>query len=98
MKLDYSCETVDQTRLLKFYLKAVSVSRDHFPLVHHFVSDLNIHITKYGVNTKHPKYTCSTIYDYLVSIEAPEQFTLSPSQSSFKTTHNNFHPHRHNRS
>ena len=76
-KLRYSNETVDKTCLLKLYLKAMSVSKVHFPLLQLFIADLNAHITTYGANSKHPTLTCTYVYDYLVSIEAPEKFELS---------------------
>ena len=52
----------------------MATSKDHFPLLKHFISDLNFHINKYGVNVKHPTHTCGSIYDYLLSIDAPERF------------------------
>ena len=75
-KLLYSRENIDKTRLLSFYLKALATSTVHFNLIQHFISDLNVHIHRYGSNTPHPVHTCSTVYDYLVTIEAPETFTI----------------------
>ena len=84
-KLQYSRENIDQTRLIKFYLRAMSISKVHFPLLQNFIADLNLHITTYGPNIAHPTMTCSTIYDYLISIEAPESFqTTHQSQNNQK--------------
>ena len=85
-KLRYSRETIDKTRLLKFYLKAMATSKDHFPLIQQFISDLNLHINKYGANVRHPTHTCGTIYDYLISIDAPERFHQQPN-----IAHSGFH-------
>ena len=52
----YSRETVDKTRLFKFYLKAMANSTTHFHLLQHFISDLNVHISTYGSNIAHPKH------------------------------------------
>ena len=101
-KLRYSRETVDKTRLLKIYLKAMSASKDHFPLLQLFIADLNMHINEYGANTEHPQHTCTTIYDYLVSIDAPEKFNLSPhsSNSGYNKNMKNYFRHnsQHNKS
>ena len=78
-KLIYSRETVNKTRLLRFYLKAMATSTVpvHFPLLQHFISDLNIHISKSGSNVAHPTHTCSTVYKYLLTVDAPENFSIS---------------------
>ena len=49
MKIKYSSESIEKTRLLKFYLKALSLSPSHYYLIHHFISNLNIHIITYGL-------------------------------------------------
>ena len=76
-KIQYSRENIDKTCLIKFYLKAMSISKVHFPLLQNFIAELNLHITNYGPNVAHPTITCSSIYDYLLSIEAPESFQTS---------------------
>ena len=92
-KIIYSREMIDKTRLLKFYLKAMATSTDHFHLLQHFISDLNIHISTYGSNVKHPKHSCSSVYDYLTTIDAPEHFNIpykpkhkNHKNSSYKNT------------
>ena len=60
-KLLYSHKNIDKTSLLKFYLKAMGISKLHFPFLQGFISDLNIHITKYGSNTPHPTHTCASM-------------------------------------
>ena len=49
-KLMYSRETIDKTRLLSFYLKAMATSTVHYNLIQHFISDLHYHINTYGSN------------------------------------------------
>ena len=71
-KLLYSRENVDKTRSLKLYLKVMATSKDHFALLQGFIADLNIHINNHGANVPHPDLTCTIIYEYLLSIEAPE--------------------------
>ena len=71
-KLSYSREIIDKTRLFKFYLKAIGLSKDHLLLVQGFIPNLNIHICKFGANIAHPIHTCISIYEYLLSIDAPE--------------------------
>ncbi len=92
-KLRYSCKTVDKTWVLRLYLKAMAALKDHFPLLQHFISDLNLHINKYGANTTHPIHTCASIYDYLLSIDAPERFNLTSSfhPSGYKHNKKSFH-------
>ena len=87
-KLLYSRENIDYTRLLKFYLKAMAISKEHFPLIQIFIADLNNHITTFGANTPHPIHTCTSVYEYLISIEAPERFDVSQ-QNAYKTKHQN---------
>ena len=53
----------------------MSILKDHFSLLQGFISNLNIHISKYGSNTNHPTHTCTSIYEYIISIEAPENFS-----------------------
>ena len=91
-KIQFSRESIDKTRITRFYLKAMSVSKQHFPLLQNFIADLNHHITTYGPNVAHPTMTCSTIYDYLVSIEAPETFQTQPhihNNNKYKSFHKN---------
>ena len=52
----HSRENIDNTRLFKFYLKAMGISKIHFLLLQGFIADLNQHITKYGSNVCHTKY------------------------------------------
>ena len=66
----------------------MATSHDHFPLVQCFISDLNIHINKYGSNTNHPTHKCTSIYEYLLSIDALETFDIG-TQSKHK--HKIFH-------
>ena len=94
-KLTYSREAVDKTRLLSFYLKAMATSTIHFHLLQHFISELNLHISLHGSNVAHPTHTCSSIYDYLTTIDAPEYFTVSTKHknkphknSTYKNNHN----------
>ena len=82
-KLIYSRETIDKTRLLSFYLKAMATSTVHFNLLQHYISDLNYHINTYGSNITHPVHTCSSVYDYLVTVEAPETFSF-PTKNTYK--------------
>ena len=86
-KLLYSRETIDKTRLLSFYLKAMATSTVHYNLIQHFISDLNYHINIYGSNIAHPLHTCSSVYDYLVTIEAPATFSF-PSKNNYKNHKN----------
>ena len=81
----YSRENLDKTRLVKFYLKAMATYQDHFPLLQLFISDLNMHIAKYGSNTNHPTRSFTSIYEYLISIKAPERFIISSSTISLDT-------------
>ena len=37
--------------------------------------NLSIHISKYGSNTNHPTHTCTSIQEYIISIEAPKNFS-----------------------
>ena len=62
-------------------------SKVHLRLLQNFIADLNLLITTYGPNVAHPTITCTTIYDYLVSIKAPE---------SFQTTHQSQTNHKYN--
>ena len=75
-KIQYSRECIVKTHLIKFYLKAMTSFKTHFPLLQGFVSDINLHINKYGSNVVHPTHTCTSIYEYLISIEAPEHFLI----------------------
>ena len=93
-KLIYSRETVDKTRLLRFYLKAMATSTIHFPLLQHFISDLNIHISKFGSNVAHPTHICSTVYDYLLTVDAPEHFSVSHNN---KYKNHKHHSYKNNR-
>ena len=93
-KLIYSRETVDKTRLLKFYLKAMATSTVHFPLLQHFISDLNIHISTFGSNVAHPTHTCTSVYEYLLTVEAPEEFSLSH-KSKYKNHKNSTYKYSH---
>ena len=70
-KRQYSRDSIDKIRLIKFYLKAMASSKTQFPLLQGFVSEINLHINKYGSNVIHPTHTCTSIYEYLISIEAP---------------------------
>ena len=83
-KLQYSCENIDQTSLIEFYLKAVGTSKVHFPLLQNFIADLNLHITTYRPIVARPTIACTTTYDYLISIEAPEHFKQHQSQNNCK--------------
>ena len=97
-KLLYSREIVDQTRLLKLYLKAMATSKDHFQLLQGFISTLNIHINEHSANIALPTLTCTTIYEYLISIEAPERFTISNShnyKNTYKNPHKNIQQYKH---
>ena len=87
-KLPYSKETVNKIHQLKLYLKAMAASKDHFHLLQHFISDLNLHINKYGANTKHSTHTCGSIYNYLVSTDAPERFNLKSDFTHSGLKHN----------
>ncbi len=87
-KLLYSRENIDSTRLLKFYLKAMATSKDHFPLIQIFIADLNNHINTFGANVPHPIHTCTSVYEYLISIEAPELFIVSQ-QNLYKNKNKN---------
>ena len=87
MKIKYSSESIEKTRLLKFYLKALSLSPSHYYLIHHFISNLNIHIITYGLGIEHPAMTCTTVYKHLVASEAPEHFKPQPSNLSSKAYH-----------
>ncbi len=91
-KLMYSRENIDKTRLLSFYLKATSASTVHFNLLQHFTSDLNLHISTYGSNVPHPTMTCSTVYDYLTTIDAPEEFSV-PNKNKHKNYKNTTYKH-----
>ena len=75
-KLIYSRDSVDKMRLIKFYQKVMTTSRNHFPVTRGFISDLNIHINKYGSNTTHPTHTRTSIYEYLICIEAPAKLNV----------------------
>ena len=79
---------MDKTRLLRFYLKAMSASKVHYNLLQHFISDLNTHISIFGANVAHPHHTCSTVYEHLVTIDAPETFIVS-NKNRHKTYKNN---------
>ena len=81
-KLQYSREHIDKTRLVKFYLKAMGASKIHFLLLQNSIAELNRHTTRYGTNVAHPTMTITSIYDYLIEIEAPEQFYTGSSFTS----------------
>ena len=91
-KIQLGRENSDKTRIIKFYLKAMSTSKIHFPLIQNFIAYLNLHITTYGPNVAHPTMTCATIYNYLVSFEAPEIFQShnhSHTNNKYKPLHKN---------
>ena len=89
-QLQYSRENVDKTRFVKFHWKAMSTSKNHFPALQGFIYNLNIHISKYGSNNNNLTHTCTSIYQYLVSSEAPK-FINGGIQSHHKNNYKNNH-------
>ena len=86
-KLQYSRESIDKTRLISFYLKAIGTSFLYFPLLQGFMSELNQHISKNGTNVSHPLMTCLSIHEYLLSIDAPENFVKGSHPQTNKCQH-----------
>ena len=73
-KLEYSTEVISKTKLLDKYLQAMSKSMPHHHLLQYFIVDLNMHIAHQGHNKYHPTMTIHTIYQHLLSTNAPINF------------------------
>ena len=59
----------------------MATSTPHFPLLQNFISEINLHINQYGPNTQRPTLTITSIYEYLISIDAPKNFSSHNSGS-----------------
>ena len=70
-------------------------SKEHFPLIQIFIADLNNHINTFGANVPHPIHICTSVYEYLNSIEAPERFNVYQ-QHLYKNKNKNKNNYRYN--
>ena len=75
-KLEFSTETISETKLLEKYLQAMSKSVIHHHFLQYYVVELNLHISRHGHNDRHPSLTIQSIYRHLLSSNAPITFQL----------------------